>query len=236
MFARARVEGCDAMSDLVIFGTSNMLGSVLDLALALNHRVTHVVLNQPEDVRSRMKSTAERIAALPHPPRIIDIDAFRPQSGEIYFLGTTAHGRTNLVARLKEQFGLRFASLIHPFAYVSPLAQVGEGVWVSAMAMVQAHVIVGDHAFVGTNVTLGHDSVIEPYACIRGGTTLAGSVVVGRGAEIGIGVSVVHERTIGADALVGAGAVVTRDVEPGMVVVGAPARVTRRRFPGASPA
>ena len=59
------------------------------------------------------------------------------------------------------------------------------------------------------------------------GVVLAGGVLVGPGAFIGAGATVLPERTIGAGATVGAGAVVTRDVAPGDVVVGNPARVLR---------
>ena len=49
-----------------------------------------------------------------------------------------------------------------------------------------------------------------------------------RGASIGSGVTILCGVTIGEDAMIGAGAVVTRDVAPGETVVGVPARVLLR--------
>jgi UDP-2-acetamido-3-amino-2,3-dideoxy-glucuronate N-acetyltransferase len=58
-------------------------------------------------------------------------------------------------------------------------------------------------------------------------------VVVDRGAHVGLGARVLQGRRIGAEAVVGAGAVVVRDVLPGQIVVGCPAVA---RAPGAGTA
>jgi acetyltransferase-like isoleucine patch superfamily enzyme len=56
---------------------------------------------------------------------------------------------------------------------------------------------------------------------------LGGDVEVGAEAHVGMGAVVLERRRIGRRAVVGAGAVVTRDVRDGMVVVGVPARILR---------
>lgn len=58
----------------------------------------------------------------------------------------------------------------------------------------------------------------------------ASPVVIGHDAWIGHGVVVLPGRRIGTGAVVGAGAIVTRDVAPYTIVVGNPARPVRRRF------
>jgi len=216
------------MSDIVIFGVSNDVGNTIDCALALGHRVTKIVFNQPEIVRARTKGVSERIASLERPPQLIELDSFEPSAGELYFLGTSAPDRTSLVAQLVARFDISFCTLVHPTAYVSPLAHIGDDVYVGARSAVQAHVVIGDHVFVGSGVTVGHDCVIEPYACLRQASNIGGHVVVGSGATIGLGASVIHELEIGPDAFVAAGAVVIRDVEAGTLVAGVPAQVKRR--------
>jgi acetyltransferase-like isoleucine patch superfamily enzyme len=52
--------------------------------------------------------------------------------------------------------------------------------------------------------------------------------IVRRGATIGSGSTILCGIEIGEDAIVGAGSVVTRDVPPGTVVAGNPARVLRK--------
>jgi acetyltransferase-like isoleucine patch superfamily enzyme len=55
--------------------------------------------------------------------------------------------------------------------------------------------------------------------------------VVKRGASIGSGAAILCGVTIGEDAMIGAGAVVTRDVAPGQTVAGVPARTLSPRTP-----
>ena len=56
------------------------------------------------------------------------------------------------------------------------------------------------------------------------GARVAGAVSIGAGALVGSGAVVLQGLTVGAGATIGAGAVVTRDVAPGVTVVGVPAR------------
>jgi acetyltransferase-like isoleucine patch superfamily enzyme len=61
------------------------------------------------------------------------------------------------------------------------------------------------------------------------GAVLAGEVVVGDYASVGTNATVMPRIKIGSDAVIGAGAVVTRDVPDRAVVVGNPARILRIR-------
>ena len=67
---------------------------------------------------------------------------------------------------------------------------------------------------------------------IAPGATLGGNVRVGGGSAISLGVGVIHGITIGEDTVIGAGAVVVRDMPPGVVAYGVPARVIRTRARG----
>ena len=68
------------------------------------------------------------------------------------------------------------------------------------------------------NVRIGADCAVIAHAMIAGG------VVVGDGAWIAPAAAVRNQRSVGAGALVGMGAVVVRDVAPGATVAGNPAR------------
>lgn len=213
---------------LVVFGVSNFLGDILDCAHALGHRVTKVVMNQPEVLRERTKGVAERLAMLPEPPAIVALDDYRPGDGEIHCLGTTSPRRGDLVALLDQRFGLTMTTLGHPAAWVSPFATIGRGVFIGAGTVVAPGAVLGDHVILNRAVSVGHDTVVEAYARLQPGCNVGGHVRIGAGCTIGMGATVIEELVIGAGSIVAAGAVVLRDVEAGVMVAGVPAVIKKR--------
>lgn len=85
-------------------------------------------------------------------------------------------------------------------------------------------VTIEEHVFVGPNTTFTDDP--HPMGCPRY-TECVGGATVRRFARIGAGCTILPGVEIGEGALVGAGSVVTKDVPPGMVVAGSPARILR---------
>lgn len=135
--------------------------------------------------------------------------------------------RARIVARL----GLpneRYATLVHPTTSVAPTCSVGPGSVLLAQCVLTASVRVGAHVAVMPQTVLTHDDVIEDFVTIASGVRLGGTVRVGTGAYVGAGALVREGAVIGAGSLVGMGAVVTKDVPPGEVWLGAPARFHRQ--------
>lgn len=120
-----------------------------------------------------------------------------------------------------------FPPLVDPTSVVTDPDAVDEGATVNAGAVLAARVRVGAFACVNRSASVGHHSVLEPFTTLGPGALLAGRVRVRRGAFLGAGSVCTPGVTIGENAVVGAGALVLRDVPPGVVVVGNPARVVR---------
>lgn len=126
--------------------------------------------------------------------------------------------------------GLGFAlpTVIHPSAFVSPSSQLGEGVVVMAGAVVGTAAAVGPLAIINTGACIDHDNILGIAAHVAPGCALAGNVIVGDRALVGVGSAIRPGIQIGADAVVGAGSAVVKDVAPGDVVGGSPARPLRQ--------
>lgn len=80
------------------------------------------------------------------------------------------------------------------------------------------------HAFANFGCSIGHESVIGRGSVVNPGASISGGVTIGAGVLVGSGSTILQYRSVGDGATIGAGAVVTRDVAPGQVVVGVPAR------------
>jgi acetyltransferase-like isoleucine patch superfamily enzyme len=120
---------------------------------------------------------------------------------------------------------------IGTFVEIQKGSKIGNRCKVSSHTFICEGVILEDDVFIGHNVTFINDRY--PRATNGGGKlqTEADWSCVGTrvksGASIGSGATLLCGITIGEKALVGAGSVVTKDVPPGAVVAGNPARVVK---------
>jgi acetyltransferase-like isoleucine patch superfamily enzyme len=120
---------------------------------------------------------------------------------------------------------------IGAFVEIQKNASVGQNCKISSHSFVCEGVQIEDNVFVGHGVTFIYDSY--PRATTGDGQlqTEADWKVemtrVKKGASIGSGATILCNVSIGENALVGAGSVVTKDVPAGSIVAGNPARVLR---------
>ena len=120
---------------------------------------------------------------------------------------------------------------IGAFVEIQKDAQIGRRCKISSHTFICEGVTIEDEVFIGHGVMFINDSY--PRATTASGELQTAAdwkverTVVRKGASIGTGVTVLANVTIGERAIVGAGSVVTRDVPPGTIVIGNPARVLR---------
>lgn len=212
---------------LVIFGTSNILSDLFDCAIANQLSLSKIIIHLPEQANERDISLSDRLAGLGEfgqHPSVEQLDDFQPASDELYILGPTTPTRSALADQVVSRFGLTFTTLIHPTAYVSPLAKLGQGVFIGANSIIGPGANLADHVFVNRGVTIGHDTQIGAFSRIQPGSNLGGLSKIGRGVTVGIGATLIERLLIGDHAFIGAGAVVTSDINSNVLVVGIPAR------------
>jgi acetyltransferase-like isoleucine patch superfamily enzyme len=127
-------------------------------------------------------------------------------------------------------------SKLGTFVEIQKNAKVGARCKISSHTFICEGVTIEDNVFVGHGVVFINDTY--PRATTAQGQLQTEAdwhvekTVVKRGASIGSGARILSRITIGENALVGAGSVVTRDVPANAVVAGNPARVLRILPPG----
>lgn len=131
--------------------------------------------------------------------------------------------RAGIIASTRLPLG-RFAQFLHPSARVSGMAKLGLGTVAYDGVLVTSNARIGNHVMLMPRSIIHHDVGIGDYSLIGAGTILAGGVQIGESCYIGSGSCLREGVKIGDGALVGIGSVVLRDVEPGTVVAGNPAR------------
>jgi len=131
------------------------------------------------------------------------------------------------LAEYYSRIGFRFTTLIHPQAIVSKSAVIGKGVIIQTGVHVSASVKLADFVRVNVFANLMHDVVVEQYATIAPNAVLLGSVRVGEMCYVGGNTTILPGVTIGAHSMVGAGSVVTRDVDDHTTVIGNAARLLK---------
>jgi len=147
---------------------------------------------------------------------------------EIGFLVAIAnpHGRIRLARHeMLVSAGLRPLTVVHPTAWIAADAEIGVGCQVDAGAVIMANARIGRQCIIGPNTNVSHDDVLEDGVDATVGVTICGEVHVGKYAWLGGGCVIRPRVRIGDDAIVGLGAVVTKDVAAGTTVVGNPARL-----------
>lgn len=130
--------------------------------------------------------------------------------------------------------GFELVRAIHPTASVASDVIIGAGTVVRAQSAIGPETRIGENCIIGYGVMVSHTCWVGDGAHLSSGVNLAGGVKIGRGTWIGIGATVTDPCQVGEHSIVGAGAVVTRDIPDRVVAYGVPAKVVRSVEAGAA--
>lgn len=121
----------------------------------------------------------------------------------------------------------KWYTAVHPSAVISPETVIGEGTVIMPNAVVNAGSIIGQHCIVNTGAIVEHDNRIDDFAHISVGVRMGGTVHIGKKTWVGIGATVINNINICDNCIIGAGAVVIRDILKKGTYIGIPARMIK---------
>jgi acetyltransferase-like isoleucine patch superfamily enzyme len=120
---------------------------------------------------------------------------------------------------------------IGAFVEIQKNASVGKRCKISSHTFICEGVVIEDNVFIGHGVTFTNDTY--PRATGNDGSLQTEAdwkvepTIIRKGASVGSGATILCNISVGENAIVGAGSVVTKDVPPNAIVAGNPARVLR---------
>lgn len=154
-------------------------------------------------------------------------------------IGSGAHLRSHTVIYAGNRIGKGFQT--GNKVNIREMNEIGDNVSVGTLSVIEHHVIIGDGVRIHSQVFVPEYSVLEEDAWLGPNVVLTNAKyplspgvkeslhgpLIKKGAKIGANATLLPGLTVGRNALVGAGAVVVRDVPDGAVVAGNPARVIK---------
>ncbi|WP_374457514.1 acetyltransferase [Nocardioides sp.] len=141
-----------------------------------------------------------------------------------YVVGIGSPRVRRLMAERYDAENFRAATLVHPSVTHGFGVSIGPGAVVCAGARLTTNITVGQHVHINLNVTVGHDSSIGDFVSVNPLASISGDCVIEDGVLIGVAGVVLNGLTIGAGAVLGGSACAVRDLAPGVVAVGVPAK------------
>lgn len=134
-------------------------------------------------------------------------------------------GNNALRRQIAEKYRVNWVFIVHPSAQIAFGVKIGKGTVVMANAVINACAMVGEHCIVNTGAIVEHDNVIENYVHLSPNVTLGGTVNIGTLTHVGIGAIVKNNVEVCSSCVIGAGAVVVKNICRKGTYLGVPAKM-----------
>ncbi len=209
------------MKDIVIIGAGSFGKEVAQMISDINAD------KKEWNLLGFVDETAEKIGTvIDEYPVLGSFDWFEKKKGSgLYTVCAIGNPRDKYTLIKKaEAFHVGFANLIHPNAKISKYVQMGTGNIICYHSFISVHTKFGNHVSINPNCGIGHDSSVDDYSVLYWDVTLSGNVKIGVGCELGSKSVVIPWKSVGNWSILGAGAVVVKDIPENCTAVGIPAK------------
>ena len=165
-----------------------------------------------------------KILGIPVLGNTVDLGVWK-RRGFSYLFVAIGHNKTRESFQMKaRKEGYSIPNAIHPSASIATHVVIGPGTAIMAGAVVSVNTTIGEGCILNTACSVDHDNILGAFSHFMPGSRLAGTIRTGKRVAVGTGAIILPNLTLVDDAVVGAGAVVTRNIHSTIARVGIPAR------------
>jgi sugar O-acyltransferase (sialic acid O-acetyltransferase NeuD family) len=161
---------------------------------------------------------------------VISFEQAQKQFSGIGVVGAIGNPKTRQIVMEKViSAGFVTPTIIHPNVEYSEWVDIGPGAVICAGNILTTNIKLGEQVQINLDCTIGHDVIMGDYTTLAPGVHVSGWVHFGKRVYVGTGAVIINgvegkPLIIEDDAIVGAGACVTKSVASGTTVVGIPAK------------
>jgi sugar O-acyltransferase (sialic acid O-acetyltransferase NeuD family) len=160
------------------------------------------------------------------------LKVFRDTGDAAFALGLGGPALRHKMFAAFSGLGGRLVSVISPRAHVGKFGMdIQAGCCILPGAVITSHVAMGKACLVNPNATISHDSALGDFVEVSPGVNVTGNCIVGDFCFLGSNSVILPKVKLGRNVVVGAGAVVTKDVPDNSMVVGVPAVIRKKLAP-----
>ena len=209
------------MKDLIIFGASGFGREVAWTVERMNAvNPTWNILGFMDDDDSIQGSEINGYRVL---GKVGDIEEY-PDAYFVCAVGAS-RVREKIINNMKSiNPAIKFGTVIDPSVEMSDFVSIGEGSIICAHTIITVNISIGNHVIVNLDCTIGHDAILQDFVTLYPSVNVSGNTNIGHAVELGTGMQIIQGKIVGDYSIVGAGAVVVKDIPKKCTAVGSPAK------------
>lgn len=202
-----------------IFGTKGFAKEV-EFIIFENYGATQEVIFVAED-------NSEDLGSVINGRKVISESEFLNVSDQVecFIAVGSPKIKRKIYNKLAYKKNISFPNLIHKTAVLdNRYVYFGFGNIICSYASLTTNIKLGNFVHINLNSTIGHDTIIEDFVTISPGVNVSGNVVLQELSYLGTNCTIIEKKTIGKDVIIGASAVVVKDLLEAGTYVGMPAK------------
>ena len=153
-----------------------------------------------------------------------DNEYLKQQKNAYVVLAIGSSQRKKQIIEELKNCDLKFATLVDPSVIKSDLVNIGKGTIICAGTIITVNANIGNFVTINLDCTVGHDAVINDYVTVYPSVNISGQTNIGECTEIGTGTQIIQGLSISDNCIIGAGAVITKNLTESGTYVGVPVK------------